>query len=72
MLKSLSEALDACHSTLRQKLNGRGPLELTDLNVFHTGGGYHIVRKAFERLVRAENRGIKVDEKEPSPLLIIA
>lgn len=58
------DALDACHSTLRQKLNGRGPLEVTDLNVFHTGGGYHIVRKAFERLVRAENKGIKPDEKE--------
>ncbi|CAJ1360485.1 unnamed protein product [Effrenium voratum] len=58
------DALDACHSTLRQKLNGRGPLEVTDLNVFHTGGGYHIVRKAFERLVRCENKGIKPDEKE--------
>ncbi|CAK9087574.1 Hydroxymethylglutaryl-CoA synthase 1 (HMG-CoA synthase 1) (3-hydroxy-3-methylglutaryl coenzyme A synthase 1) [Durusdinium trenchii] len=58
------DALDACHSTLRQKLNGRGPLEVTDLNVFHTGGGYHIVKKAFERLVRAEQKGIKPDEKE--------
>jgi len=58
------DALDACHSTLKQKLNGRGPVEVTDLNAFHTGGGYHIVKKAFERLLRAEGGRIKPDEKE--------
>lgn len=58
------DALDAAHATLRMKLNGRGPLEITDFNVFHTGGGYHIVRKAFERLLRCENPKMKPKDKD--------
>mmetsp|Transcript_83798 Transcript_83798/g.179578 ORF Transcript_83798/g.179578 Transcript_83798/m.179578 type:complete len:980 (+) Transcript_83798:100-3039(+) len=58
------EALDACHKNLRKKLNDRMVLEITDYNVFHTGGGYHIVRKAFERMLRGERPDCKGEEKE--------
>ncbi|CAE8636257.1 unnamed protein product, partial [Polarella glacialis] len=58
------DALDVCYATLRQKLNGRGPLEVTDYNVFHTGGGYHVVRKAFERMCRAEYKNLKPAERD--------
>lgn len=48
-------AVDTCYHTLRRKMNDRPLLEITDYNVFHTGGGYHVVKKAFERCIRAEN-----------------
>ena len=35
--------------------------EVTDLNVFHTGGGYHIVRKAGRKGRFAEEPSIFVD-----------
>jgi hypothetical protein len=58
------EALDAAYASLRKKVNGRELLKMTDYNVFHTGGGYHIVRKAFERLVRNERPDCRGAEKE--------
>uniref|UniRef100_A0A7S1LWC9 Hydroxymethylglutaryl-coenzyme A synthase C-terminal domain-containing protein n=1 Tax=Alexandrium catenella TaxID=2925 RepID=A0A7S1LWC9_ALECA len=58
------DALDACYKTLRKKLNNRDVLAITDYNVFHTGGGYHIVRKAFERLVRNERPDSKGPERD--------
>lgn len=58
------DALDACYKTLRKKLNDRDILKMTDFNVFHTGGGYHIVRKAFERMVRCEDPDIKGAARE--------
>jgi len=58
------EALDSCYVTLRKKLNDREILKITDYNVFHTGGGYHIVRKAFERLVRNERPDVKGAERD--------
>lgn len=58
------EALDTCYKTLRAKVNGRELLKMTDYNAFHTGGGYHIVRKAFERLLRCEVPGLLSDQKE--------
>mmetsp|Transcript_77103 Transcript_77103/g.198568 ORF Transcript_77103/g.198568 Transcript_77103/m.198568 type:complete len:979 (+) Transcript_77103:82-3018(+) len=58
------EALDTCYGTLRKKLNDREIFKITDYNVFHTGGGYHIVRKAFERLLRCERPDVKGSEKD--------
>jgi len=58
------EALDACHKTMKKKLNDREVLKVTDYNVFHTGGGYHIVRKAFERLLRNERPDCKGAERD--------
>jgi len=46
-------------------VNDRELFQLTDYNVFHTGGGYHIVKKAFERMLRNERpecRGSERDE----------
>jgi len=47
--------VDACYQTLKHKMNGRPLLQITDYNVFHTGGGYHVVKKAFERCIRSED-----------------
>lgn len=47
--------VEACYHGLKAKMNDRRILEITDYNVFHTGGGYHIVKKAFERFIRAED-----------------
>jgi len=58
------EAIDCCYKSLRLKLGDRDVIDITDYNVFHTGGGYHIVRKAFDRLLRGELQGIKAAEKE--------
>jgi len=58
------DALDLCHKTLKTKLNGRELLATTDYNVFHTGGGYHIVKKAFERWLRCERNDLKGTERD--------
>lgn len=47
--------VDACYQTLRKKMNDRPLLQITDYNVFHTGGGWHVVKKAFERCIRSED-----------------
>jgi len=57
-------AVDTCYQTLRRKMNDRPLLEITDYNVFHTGGGYHVVKKAFERCIRAENPRTPQDVRE--------
>mmetsp|Transcript_30028 Transcript_30028/g.69960 ORF Transcript_30028/g.69960 Transcript_30028/m.69960 type:complete len:821 (-) Transcript_30028:19-2481(-) len=46
-------AAEHCWRNLQKKI-GRGPLSVTDYNVFHTGGGYHVVKKVFEKLYRTE------------------
>lgn len=51
------QCIDACYQAMRRKMNDCDLLQLTDYNVFHTGGGYHVVRKAFERLLRCETPG---------------
>eukprot|EP00913_Durusdinium_trenchii_P007661 g7198.t1 len=56
--------VDACYQTLKHKMNGRPLLTITDYNVFHTGGGYHVVKKAFERCIRAEDPKTKADVRE--------
>mmetsp|Transcript_120954 Transcript_120954/g.367808 ORF Transcript_120954/g.367808 Transcript_120954/m.367808 type:complete len:985 (-) Transcript_120954:163-3117(-) len=56
--------VDTCYHTLRKKMNDRPLLQITDYNVFHTGGGWHIVKKAFERCIRAENPKILAEERE--------
>lgn len=56
--------VDACYQTLKHKMNGRPLLQITDYNVFHTGGGYHVVKKAFERCIRAEDPKTKQDQRE--------
>lgn len=57
------DALDSCYKTLRKKLNNREIFNITDYNVFHTGGGYHIVKKAFERLLRNERPDCRGEER---------
>jgi len=56
--------VDACYQTLKHKMNGRPLLQITDYNVFHTGGGYHVVKKAFERCIRAEDPKTKAEIRE--------
>lgn len=56
--------VDACYQTLKHKMNGRSLLSITDYNVFHTGGGYHVVKKAFERCIRAEDPKTKAEVRE--------
>mmetsp|Transcript_59321 Transcript_59321/g.150239 ORF Transcript_59321/g.150239 Transcript_59321/m.150239 type:complete len:997 (+) Transcript_59321:183-3173(+) len=56
--------IELCYGTLRKKLNGRQVFSVTDYNVFHTGGGFHVVKKAFERMCRADDPGSSYDEKQ--------
>lgn len=56
--------VDACYQTLKHKMNGRPLLQITDYNVFHTGGGYHVVKKAFERCIRSEDPKTKQEQRE--------
>mmetsp|Transcript_17395 Transcript_17395/g.50879 ORF Transcript_17395/g.50879 Transcript_17395/m.50879 type:complete len:982 (-) Transcript_17395:69-3014(-) len=56
--------VDTCYHTLRKKMNDRPLLQITDYNVFHTGGGWHIVKKAFERCIRAENPKALAEDRE--------
>jgi len=47
--------IDMCYEVLKKKMNDRPLFATTDFNVFHTGGGFHIVKKAFERMCRADD-----------------
>merc|ERR1719450_488970 len=47
--------IDLCYGVLKKKLNNRPIFSNTDYNVFHTGGGFHIVKKSFERMCRADD-----------------
>jgi hypothetical protein len=47
--------IDLCYEVLRKKLNGIRIFSVSDYNVFHTGGGFHIVKKSFERMCRADD-----------------
>mmetsp|Transcript_155323 Transcript_155323/g.282450 ORF Transcript_155323/g.282450 Transcript_155323/m.282450 type:complete len:872 (-) Transcript_155323:187-2802(-) len=57
------ECIDICYGTLRKKSNDQRLLSITDYNVFHTGGGYHVVKKAFDRVLRNDNPKILADER---------
>merc|ERR1719245_190099 len=56
--------VDTAYHALRKKMNDRPLLQITDYNVFHTGGGWHIVKKAFERCIRAENPKTLAEERD--------
>lgn len=56
--------IELCYSTLRKKLNDRPVFSLTDYNVFHTGGGFHVIKKAFERMCRADDPSSSYDQKQ--------
>jgi len=47
--------IDLCYHVLKKKMNDRPIFQVTDYNVFHTGGGFHIVKKSFERMCRADD-----------------
>jgi len=49
---------------LKKKLNGRRVFSVTDYNVFHTGGGFHVVKKAFERMCRADDPESSYERKQ--------
>jgi len=48
-------AIDVCYQGLRKKMNNKPLLSLVDYNVFHTGGGYHVVKKAFLRMCQSDD-----------------
>lgn len=58
------QSIDLCCQKMREKLGGESLLKHADYNVFHTGGGYHVVRKAFERLLRAEEPSSSKDQRQ--------
>mmetsp|Transcript_3701 Transcript_3701/g.6598 ORF Transcript_3701/g.6598 Transcript_3701/m.6598 type:complete len:863 (+) Transcript_3701:78-2666(+) len=58
------DAVDICHQNLKRKLNGASIVESCDYNIFHTGGGYHIVKKAYERMMRSDNSSRSNAEKQ--------
>jgi len=53
-VEAYMSCIDMCYDVLKLKMNNRPLFSISDYNVFHTGGGYHIVKKAFERFVRSE------------------
>uniref|UniRef100_A0A7S2NRK3 Hydroxymethylglutaryl-coenzyme A synthase C-terminal domain-containing protein n=1 Tax=Zooxanthella nutricula TaxID=1333877 RepID=A0A7S2NRK3_9DINO len=56
--------IELCYATLRKKLNDRPVFQVSDYNVFHTGGGYHVVKKAFERMCRADDPNSSYEQKQ--------
>jgi len=58
------DAVDVCHTNLKKKLNGASVVSACDYNIFHTGGGYHIVKKAYERMMRSDDNARSVAEKQ--------
>jgi len=48
-------AIDVCYQGLKKKMNGKALLSIVDYNVFHTGGGYHVVKKAFLRMCQSDD-----------------
>lgn len=56
-------AIDALYATLRKKMNDRALLSITDYNVFHTGGGFHVIKKAFDRVIRSDNPKVPADQR---------
>lgn len=56
--------IELCYATLKKKLNNRPVFTVTDYNVFHTGGGFHVVKKAFERMCRADDPDSSYERKQ--------
>mmetsp|Transcript_54617 Transcript_54617/g.130323 ORF Transcript_54617/g.130323 Transcript_54617/m.130323 type:complete len:967 (+) Transcript_54617:41-2941(+) len=57
-------AVETCYHILRKKMNDKPLLEIADYNVFHTGGGYHVVKKAFQRFINADNPKTSQEERQ--------
>jgi 3-hydroxy-3-methylglutaryl CoA synthase len=53
------DCVDMCHQTLKKKMNGTSIVQSCRYNVFHTGGGFHIIKKAYERLMRSDDPSSK-------------
>mmetsp|Transcript_25524 Transcript_25524/g.44552 ORF Transcript_25524/g.44552 Transcript_25524/m.44552 type:complete len:873 (+) Transcript_25524:131-2749(+) len=62
-INAYMDAIDACYATLKKKMNDRALLSISDYNVFHTGGGYHVIKKAFDRVLRSDNPKILADQR---------
>lgn len=58
------QCIDACYQGMKKKMNDREFLSLSDYNVFHTGGGYHVVKKAFERVIRNEEPKMLAEQRD--------
>eukprot|EP00971_Amphidinium_carterae_P064450 1276559-Amphidinium_carterae.1 len=56
--------VEACYHILRKKMNDKPLLAIADYNVFHTGGGYHVVKKAFQRFINADNPRTSQEERQ--------
>jgi hypothetical protein len=57
------DCVDMCHQTLKKKMNGHSIVKSCRWNVFHTGGGFHIVKKAYERMMRSDDPSSKPAER---------
>lgn len=62
-INAYMDCIDVCYGTLRNKMNGRNLLDISDYNVFHTGGGFHVIKKAFDRVLRNDNPKTPADER---------
>lgn len=62
-INAYMECIDVCYANLQKKMNGRKLLEISDYNVFHTGGGWHVIKKAFDRVLRNDNPKIPAQER---------
>jgi len=56
--------IDTCYECVKKKQNDKPLFSTTDYNVFHTGGGFHIVKKAFERMCRADDPGSSHEQRQ--------
>merc|ERR1719482_567096 len=57
------DCVDMCHQTLKKKMNNQSIVKTCGYNVFHTGGGFHIVKKAYERMMRSDDKTLSVAQK---------
>eukprot|EP00811_Abedinium_folium_P008980 NODE_1829_length_2363_cov_13.046512.p1 GENE.NODE_1829_length_2363_cov_13.046512~~NODE_1829_length_2363_cov_13.046512.p1 ORF type:complete len:669 (+),score=203.83 NODE_1829_length_2363_cov_13.046512:99-2105(+) len=57
------QCIEICFENLKKKMN-RSVVPDLDYCVFHTGGGYHIIKKAFERLLKSHDSTITFDQRQ--------
>lgn len=58
------DCVDMCHLTLKKKMNNMSVVKNAGFNVFHTGGGFHIVKKAYQRMMRSDDNKMPNAEKD--------
>merc|ERR1719191_1052447 len=58
------QRIDLCAGKMKEKLGVTSLLDYAQYNVFHTGGGFHVVRKAYERLLRNEQPNANKDKRQ--------